>query len=61
MRGFRCDECGLVDAEGNLKIVVQDRTDCSFGEVGICPVCESEDIESCEFLSDEEDIPTDKS
>ena len=54
MKGFRCNNCGL-DAEGEPKTVVQERADCSFGEVEVCPDCGSEDIDVGEFtLEDEE-------
>jgi len=54
MKGFRCNNCGL-DAEGEPKIVVQDRADCSFGEVAVCPDCGSDDIDIGEFTLDDDD------
>jgi NAD-dependent SIR2 family protein deacetylase len=41
MQSFRCHNCG---GEGEPKTVVQDRADCSFGEVTVCPDCGSDDI-----------------
>ena len=51
MKGFRCNNCGL-DGDGEPKTVVQDRADCSFGEVAVCPDCGSDDINIGEFTLD---------
>jgi hypothetical protein len=56
MKSFRCNECGL-DGEGEPKTVVQDRADCSFGEVVVCPDCGSDDIDIGEFTLNGEDAP----
>jgi len=56
MKGFRCNNCGL-DGAGEPKTVVQDRADCSFGEVAVCPDCGSDDIDVGEFTLDDEGTP----
>ncbi len=59
MKGFRCNNCGL-DGEGEPKIAVQDRADCSFGEAAVCPECGSDDIDIGEFTLDDDDTPNDQ-
>ena len=47
MTGFRCNNCGFV-GDGEPKTVMRDRADCSFGEVGVCPECGSDDLDTDE-------------
>lgn len=51
MTGFRCNNCGL-DGVGEPKTVMRDRADCSFGEVGVCPDCGSDDLDTNENVRD---------
>lgn len=50
MEKIKCNACGASEVEP--KIVVQERADLSFGEVPLCPECESEDIVADEGGSD---------
>lgn len=38
-----CNECGFV---GNAKIIITERADESYGEIPVCPKCESVDIKT---------------
>jgi hypothetical protein len=40
---FSCNNCGL-ESEDEPDTAMQDRADCSYGEVMVCTECESTDI-----------------
>ena len=39
---YECPNCGWTGAESELKVIVGDRGDCSYGEIKVCPECEEE-------------------
>lgn len=51
--GFRCNDCG---AEGPEPGIAMTDTDLSFGQVGVCTECRSEDIDIGTFGLDENDL-----
>ena len=45
---WECAECGWTGPASEVKTVVGDRADCSYGEMDVCPECESDDISEIE-------------
>jgi membrane protease subunit (stomatin/prohibitin family) len=41
---YECSDCGWTGKESELKTIVGDRADCSYGEMTVCPECESDDV-----------------